>query len=209
MPVTRALKWRETMISQTHSIAVSGTGSWQYDRRGPGFSLSSRMLHRELPVKSVVSVNLPNPSNAMEGLYDFSMFSPVAISDEFHYLVMVADAEELDEILQWLRSVVVCTSQWCNTFAPAVCLPEDMLLLIFEHALPDRDTRMLRTLSQVCHGWQSVILQAPLLWRKALNLTDGSTWFAEVLRRTQAAPLEVFLTLQKTILVMRFPTSSL
>ncbi|KAI6123891.1 hypothetical protein EDD17DRAFT_1514311 [Pisolithus thermaeus] len=117
----------------------------------------------------------------MEGLSDIPMFSPVTLSEEFLWRIVVVDPEELDEILQQLHSALVYASQWHNTFTPAACLPGDVLLVIFEHALPDRDTCMLRILSQ-----------APLLWHKALNLADRSTWFAEVLRRTQAVPLEVF-----------------
>ncbi|KAI6098653.1 hypothetical protein EDD16DRAFT_1718459 [Pisolithus croceorrhizus] len=128
----------------------------------------------------------------MEGLSDIPMFSPVTLSEEFLWRIVVVDPEELDEILQQLHSALVYASQWHNTFTPAACLPGDVLLVIFEHALPDRDTCMLRILSQVCRRWWSIIMQAPLLWHKALNLADRSTWFAEVLRRTQAVPLEVF-----------------
>ncbi|KAI5992858.1 hypothetical protein EDC04DRAFT_2910995 [Pisolithus marmoratus] len=128
----------------------------------------------------------------MEGLYDITTYSPVTLSEEFLWMISVADPEELDEILRQLHSAIVYASQWRNDFVLAARLPGDVLLLIFEHASPDRDTRMLRTLSQVCRRWRSIIIQAPLLWRKALNLADRSTWFAEVLRRTQAVPLEVF-----------------
>ncbi|KIO03551.1 hypothetical protein M404DRAFT_27156 [Pisolithus tinctorius Marx 270] len=128
----------------------------------------------------------------MEDLYDTPTSSPVTLSEEFHCMLAVADAEELDQMLQRLRSAIVYTSQWRNSFALAVRLPGDVLYLIFEHATPDRDTHMLRTLSQVCRRWRSIILQAPLLWRKAFNIADGSIWFSEVLRRTQIVPLEVF-----------------
>ncbi|KAI6017030.1 hypothetical protein EDC04DRAFT_2902804 [Pisolithus marmoratus] len=128
----------------------------------------------------------------MEGLYDITTYSPVTLSEEFLWMISVADLEELDEILWQLHSAIVYASQWRNDFALAARLPGDVLLLIFEHASPDRDTHMLRTLSQVCCRWWSIIIQAPLLWCKALNLADRSTWFAEVLRQTQAVPLEVF-----------------
>lgn len=128
----------------------------------------------------------------MESLYDTPTISSATLNEEFVWIVAAADAEELDQMLQVFHSAIVCVSQWRNTFAPAACLPGDILLLVFEHALPDRDTRMLRSLSQVCRWWRSIILQAPLLWRKALNLADRSAWFSEVLRRTCAVPLEVF-----------------
>ncbi|KAI6168519.1 hypothetical protein EDD17DRAFT_627140 [Pisolithus thermaeus] len=128
----------------------------------------------------------------MESLYDTPTISLATLNEEFVWIVAAADAEELDQMLQVFHSVIVCVSQWRNTFAPAACLPGDILLLVFEHALPDRDTHMLRSLSQVCRWWRSIILHAPLLWRKALNLADRSAWFSEVLRRTCAVPLEVF-----------------
>ncbi|KAI6133733.1 hypothetical protein EV401DRAFT_1883330 [Pisolithus croceorrhizus] len=128
----------------------------------------------------------------MESLYDTPTISSATLNEEFIRIVAAADAEELDQMLQVFHSAIVCISQWCNTFAPAACLPGDILLLVFEHALPDRDTRMLRSLSQVCRWWRSIILHAPLLWRKALNLADRSVWFSEVLRRTCTVPLEVF-----------------
>ncbi|KAI5996416.1 hypothetical protein EDD15DRAFT_2365263 [Pisolithus albus] len=129
---------------------------------------------------------------AMEGLYHIPASSPVTLNEEFLWMVAVADAEEIDQMLEMLRSAIVYASQWRNSFAPAAHLQGDILLLIFEHALPDRDTCMLRTLSQVCRRWRSTVLQAPLLWRKALNLADRTTWFSEVLGRTQTVPLEVF-----------------
>ncbi|KAI6096378.1 hypothetical protein F5141DRAFT_1067752 [Pisolithus sp. B1] len=132
------------------------------------------------------------PLLAMDGLYHFPASSPVTLNEEFLWTVVVANAEEIDQMLQTLRSAIVYASQWCNSFAPAARLQGDILLLIFEHALPDRDTCMLRTLSQVCHQWRSTVLQAPLLWCKALNLADRTTWFSEVLGRTQTVPLEVF-----------------
>ncbi|KAI6041181.1 hypothetical protein EDC04DRAFT_2893397 [Pisolithus marmoratus] len=116
----------------------------------------------------------------------------VTLSEEFLWTVVVADAEEINQMLQTLCSAIVYASQWRNSFAPAARLPGDVLLLIFEHALPDRDTCTLRTLSQVCHRWRSSILQAPLLWHKAFNLVDRTMWFSEVLGRTQTVPLEFF-----------------
>ncbi|KAI6011541.1 hypothetical protein PISMIDRAFT_24329 [Pisolithus microcarpus 441] len=86
----------------------------------------------------------------MEGLYGIPMFPPVTLSEEFLWMVAVVEAEELDEILQTLHSTIVYTSQWRNTLASAARLPGDVLLLIFEHASPDRDTRMLRIFSQRC-----------------------------------------------------------
>ncbi|KAI6041707.1 hypothetical protein EDC04DRAFT_2892780 [Pisolithus marmoratus] len=128
----------------------------------------------------------------MEGLYHTLTSSPVTLSKEFLWTVAVANAEEIDQMLWMLCSAIVYASKWHNSFAPAARLHDDILLLIFEHALPDRDTCMLRTLSQVCRRWRSTILQALLLWCKALNLVDRTVWFSEVLRRTQTVPLEVF-----------------
>ncbi|KAI6002506.1 hypothetical protein EDC04DRAFT_2611862 [Pisolithus marmoratus] len=128
----------------------------------------------------LASVDCPGCAlSAMEGLYHTLASLPVTLSKEFLWTVMVADAEEIDQMLWTLRSAIVYASKWCNSFAPAACLHDDILLLIFEHVLPDRDTRMLRTLSQVCHQWRSTILQAPLLWCKALNLVDRTAWFSE------------------------------
>ncbi|KAI6167501.1 hypothetical protein EDD17DRAFT_1504600 [Pisolithus thermaeus] len=49
------------------------------------------------------------------------------------------------------------------------------------HVLPDRNTGILRTLSQ-----------ALLLWGKAFSLADRTMWFSEVLRQTQTVPLDFF-----------------
>ncbi|KAI6038472.1 hypothetical protein EDC04DRAFT_2603926 [Pisolithus marmoratus] len=119
--------------------------------------------------------------SAMESLYDTPTFSLATLNEEFAWIIAAANAEELDQMLQVFHSAIVCISQWCNTLALVACLPGDILLLVFEHALPDRDTHMLRSLSQ-----------ALLLWHKALNLADRSTWFSEVLRQTCTVPLEVF-----------------
>ncbi|KAI5986476.1 hypothetical protein EDD15DRAFT_2373185 [Pisolithus albus] len=128
----------------------------------------------------------------MENLYCIPGSSPVTLSEEFLWTVAVADADEIDQMLQMLRAATVYASQWRNSFAPAARLPGDVLLLIFEHVLPGRHTCVLRTLSQVCRRWRSTILQVPLLWRKALNLADRTMWFSEVLRRTRTVPLEFF-----------------
>ncbi|KAI5990277.1 hypothetical protein EDC04DRAFT_2912022 [Pisolithus marmoratus] len=128
-----------------------------------------------------MSASLPSLSGVMENLYDSPTFSSATLNEELFWIVATADAEELDQMLQVFCSVIVCISQWHNKFALAACLPGDILLLVFEHALPDRDTCMLKSLSQ-----------APLLWHKALNLVDRSAWFSEVLRRTCSVPLEVF-----------------
>ncbi|KAI6006116.1 hypothetical protein EDD15DRAFT_2359260 [Pisolithus albus] len=128
----------------------------------------------------------------MENLYCIPGSSPVTLSEEFLWTVAVADADEIDQMLQMLRAATVYASQWRNSFAPAARLPGDVLLLIFEHVLPGRHTCVLRTLSQVCRRWRLTILQAPLLWHKALNLADRTMWFSEVLRRTRTVPLEFF-----------------
>ncbi|KAI6000217.1 hypothetical protein F5J12DRAFT_784519 [Pisolithus orientalis] len=72
-----------------------------------------------------------------------------------------------------LRPEPVCASQWCNSFAPAACLPGDVLLLIFELGLENRDTYMLRSLSQ------------------ALNLVNSAMWVTKILRCSQAVPLDI------------------
>ncbi|KAI6140910.1 hypothetical protein BKA82DRAFT_4357720 [Pisolithus tinctorius] len=127
----------------------------------------------------------------MGGSSDISSSPPTTLSKEFLSMLTTADAEELDEVIDALCLAIVCASQWRNSFAPAACLPGDVLLLIFELGLENRDTSTLRSLSQVCSRWRSIILQAPILWCKALNLVDSAMWVAKILRRTQAVPLDI------------------
>ncbi|KAI6143931.1 hypothetical protein BKA82DRAFT_4179073 [Pisolithus tinctorius] len=98
-----------------------------------------------------------------------------------------------DAFLEAILLALLQVSHQCNTFAIAACLPQDVLLLIFEHAVELKSSTFPRVLSQVCRRWRAIILEDPLLWRNALNFTDPCKWSCEVLTRTKEVPLWIYV----------------
>lgn len=114
---------------------------------------------------------------------------PVTLPDSLLQTILSANVAQLDYIHTFLRLAMLQVSRQRNTFAIATCLPHEVLLLIFEHAVGVKDSTILRVLSQVCGRWRAIVLQDPLLWRKALNFADGRKWVGEVVMRTKEVPL--------------------
>ena len=69
----------------------------------------------------------------------------------------------------------------------AVGLPAELLVWIFRLG----GGGQLRFFSQVCKRWRVVALSTSSLWMTALNLTHGTQWVCEVLRRIDTAPLDI------------------
>ena len=69
----------------------------------------------------------------------------------------------------------------------AVGLPAELLVWIFRLG----GGGQLRFFSQVCKRWRVVALSTSSLWTTALNLTYGTQWVCEVLRRIDTAPLDI------------------
>ncbi|KAI5984178.1 hypothetical protein EDD15DRAFT_2375569 [Pisolithus albus] len=114
---------------------------------------------------------------------------PVTLPDELLRTILLANVAQLDYIHTFLRLAMLHVSRQRNTFAVAACLPPEVLLLIFEHVVGVKDSTILRVLSQVCGRWRAIVLEDPLLWRKALNFTGGHKWVGEVVMRTKKVPL--------------------
>ncbi|KIO05588.1 hypothetical protein M404DRAFT_999726, partial [Pisolithus tinctorius Marx 270] len=117
----------------------------------------------------------------------------VTLPDAFLEAILSANPVELDYIRTFLRLALLQVSHQCNTFAIAACLPQDVLLLIFEHAVELKSSTFPRVLSQVCRRWRAIILEDPLLWRNALNFTDPCKWSCEVLTQTKEVPLWIYV----------------
>lgn len=50
-----------------------------------------------------------------------------------------------------------------------------------------------RYLAQVCHRWREIALECPDMWCNAVDLTAGSYWIGEVLRRSRDRPINIFI----------------
>lgn len=82
---------------------------------------------------------------------------------------------------------------------PIQNLSEDILLCIFTlnaDMFSDKDAlrRTTRLTSQVCQTWRNLMLNAPVLWARLIDIDDISSccsneWLDEIMRRSGAAPL--------------------
>ncbi|KAI6142775.1 hypothetical protein BKA82DRAFT_9128 [Pisolithus tinctorius] len=72
-------------------------------------------------------------------------------------------------------------------------MPEDIMVRIFFEVAVQSGDSTLRAASHVCQHWRAILLQAPLVWREALNFTVGHRWLQAILGRTSTLPLRVHI----------------
>ena len=106
-------------------------------------------------------------------------------------LAGILETAALAEVDAELSTSTLLTTGQRNEHILAVRANHDVLEIVFSMVLDLQGGTGLRTVSQVCQKWRRVALDAPLLWRKALNLFVGTTWMLEMLRCTMDVPLNI------------------
>ncbi|KAH7905662.1 hypothetical protein BJ138DRAFT_1017417, partial [Hygrophoropsis aurantiaca] len=106
---------------------------------------------------------------------------------------ILSDSQTIDLLLLKFSYLKRHLNEQRNYFSPAVTLPPELLVHIFQTVLRlENNGKSLKSCSQVCRRWRYAAAESTLLWANALDFVgDSYSWVTEMLRRSLSTPYDL------------------